>query len=138
MSLDPRSTSFQWLRVKVLVKCYLIALNQSLFWIIWIMKIVASSSESENNIREQASFMGRLRCTSWCDYTKFSAMPSSIECECYREIESVAKCIAKNASYWCISDDEQSKFVCLNKECCIHCSCYDEDGKRWSYKFTAT
>ena len=41
-------------------------------------------------------------------------MSSGIECQCCREMESAVEHIAKNQSYWCITDHEQFKIVCLN------------------------
>ena len=40
------------------------------------------SSESEIDIREQASFTECLGTTDWCECTKCSPMPSGIECQC--------------------------------------------------------
>ena len=75
-----------------------------------------STTESESNIREQASFMERLGSTSWCKCAKCTTMSSGIKCQCCREMESAVKCIAKNESYWCITDHEQFKIVRLNKD----------------------
>ena len=74
-----------------------------------------SSSKSETDIREQASFMERLGSTSWCECTKCAPMPSGIECQCCKEMEDVVKRVAENESYQCIMDHEQFKVVCLNK-----------------------
>ena len=74
-----------------------------------------STSESETDIREQASFTERLGSTSWCKCIKCSTMSSGIECQCCRETESVIEHIAKNESYCCITNHEQFKIVCLNK-----------------------
>ena len=41
-----------------------------------------SSSESETDIREQASFTERLGSTSWCECVKCAPMPSGIQCQC--------------------------------------------------------
>lgn len=51
----------------------------------------SSSSESEADIREQASFTERLGGTSWCKCTKCMPMPSGIECLCCREIDGAAE-----------------------------------------------
>ena len=71
-----------------------------------------STSESETDIREQASFTERLGSTSWCECVKCSTMSSSIECQCCREMESAVKRIAENENYCCITDHEQFKIVC--------------------------
>ena len=75
-----------------------------------------STSESETDIREQASFTERLGSTSWCECAKCSTMLSGIECQCCREMESAVEHIAENESYCCITDHEQFKIVCLNKD----------------------
>lgn len=76
----------------------------------------SSSSESETDIREQASFTERLGSTSWCECAKCTAMPSGIECQCCREMEGVSERMAENESYQCITEHEQFKVVCLNKD----------------------
>ena len=43
-------------------------------------------------------------------------MPSSIECQCCKEMEGVVKRVAENESLQCITDHEQFKVVCLNKD----------------------
>ena len=63
-----------------------------------------------------ASFMERLGSTSWCECTKFSTMLSGIKCQCCREMESAVERIAENESYYCITDHEQFKILCLNKD----------------------
>ena len=68
-----------------------------------------SSSESETNIREQASFTEQLGSTSWYVCTKCSTMSSSIVCQCCTEMENAVERIAKNESYWCITDHKQFK-----------------------------
>ena len=79
------------------VKCHLIALNQCLF------QIIASdnedSSESETDIREQASFTEQLGSTSWCECVKCATVSSGIKCQCCREMESAVERIANNESY---------------------------------------
>ena len=75
-----------------------------------------SSSESESDIREQASFTERLGSTSWCECAKCVPMPSSIECQCCKEMEGVVELVAENESHQCITDHEQFKVVCLNKD----------------------
>ena len=75
-----------------------------------------SISESETDIREQASFMERLGSTSWCKCTKYSTMLSGIAYQCCREMTSAVERIAENESYRCITDHEEFKIVCLNKD----------------------
>ena len=75
-----------------------------------------SISESETDIREQASFMERLGSTSWCECAKYSTMLSGIAYQCCREMMSAVERIAENESYWCITDHEEFKIVCLNKD----------------------
>ena len=75
-----------------------------------------SSSESENDIREQASFTERLGRTSWCECVKCAPMPSGIECQCCKEMVGVVERVAENESHQCITDHEQFKVVCLNKD----------------------
>ena len=75
-----------------------------------------SSSESETDIREQASFTERLGSTSWCKCAKCAPMPSGIECQCCKEMEGVVERVAENESHQCITDHEQFKVVCLNKD----------------------
>ena len=108
----------QWQREKPTVKLYHIALNQCLFSTI-VMQIT-SSSKSETDIREQASFTERLGSTSWCECTsectKCAPMPSGIECRCCKEMEDVVECVPENESHQCIMDHEQFKVVCLNKD----------------------
>ena len=60
-----------------------------------------SSSESENDIREQASFTERLGSTSWCECAKCAPMPSGIECQCCKEMEGVVDRVAENESHHC-------------------------------------
>ena len=43
-------------------------------------------------------------------------MPSSIECHCCKEMNGISKCMADNEAYYCITEHEQFKFMCLNKE----------------------
>ena len=43
-------------------------------------------------------------------------MLSGIECQCCREMEGVSECLAEDGSYRCITDHEQFKVVCLNKD----------------------
>ena len=74
-----------------------------------------SSSESESDIREQASFTKRLGSTSWCECAKCAPMPSDIKCQCCKEMEGVVEHVAENESHLCITDHEQFKVVCLNK-----------------------
>ena len=50
-----------------------------------------SSSKSESDIREQASFTERLGSTSWCECAKCAPMPSGIECQCCKEMEGVVE-----------------------------------------------
>ena len=78
----------------------------------------SSSSESETDIREQASFTERLANTSWCEYAKCTAMPSGIECQYCKEMEGISERIAKNEIYNCITERKQFKVVCLNKDVC--------------------
>ena len=47
------------------------------------------SSQSETDIREQASFTERLGTMDWCECAKCSPMPSGIECQCCREMEGI-------------------------------------------------
>ena len=54
----------------------------------------ATSSKSETNIREQYGFMEQLGSTSWCECTKCAPIPSGIECQCCKEMEGVAECVA--------------------------------------------
>ena len=75
----------------------------------------SSSSESETNIREQASFTEHLASTSRCECTKCTAVPSGIECQCCKEMEGVSKRMAENEIN-CITEHEQFKVVCLNKD----------------------
>ena len=75
-----------------------------------------SSSKSETDIEEQVSFTERLGSRSWYECTKCTPIPSGIECQCCMEMEGVAKCVAENESHQCITDHEQFKVVCLNKD----------------------
>ena len=43
-------------------------------------------------------------------------MLSGIECLCCREMEGAAERVAENESYRCITDHEQFKVVCPNKD----------------------
>ena len=47
------------------------------------------TSESEIDIREQASFTERLGRIEWCSSTKCTPTSSGIECRCCREVEAV-------------------------------------------------
>ena len=58
-----------------------------------------SSSESETDIREQASFTEQLQSTSWYKCMKCAFMASGIECQCCKEMEGVAEYVAENKSY---------------------------------------
>jgi len=72
------------------------------------------SSESETDIREQASFTERLGTVDWCECVKCSP---SIECQCCREMEGIADQLTDDgAILQCIKDHEQFKVVCLNKD----------------------
>ena len=42
------------------------------------------TSESETDIREQASFTERLGRIDWCSCTKCTPMSSGIECRCWK------------------------------------------------------
>ena len=75
-----------------------------------------SSSESESDITEQGSFMERLGSTNWCECAKCAPMPSGIECQCCMEMEGVVECVAEKESHQFITDHEQFKVVCLNKD----------------------
>ena len=90
------------------MRFYHTALSQSLF-----QALLSSSSESETDIRKQTSFTKRLVSISWCECAKCTAMPSGIECQCFKEIEGICKRIAENN---CITEHEQFKVVCLNKD----------------------
>ena len=76
----------------------------------------SSSSESETDIREQASFMECLASTSWCECAKCTAMLSGIECQCCMEMEGVSERMAENEFYNCITEHKQFKIVCLIKD----------------------
>ena len=95
-----------------------------------------SSSKSETNIREQASFMERLGSTSWCKCAKCAPMPSGIECQCCKDTVGLVECVAENESYQCIMDHEQFKVVCLNKD--ILYTALAKHKKRLSCKSTTT
>ena len=56
------------------------------------------SSESETEIREQASFTECLGTTDWCECTKCTPMPSGIECQCCRETDEVKERPTETAS----------------------------------------
>ena len=76
-----------------------------------------SSSESETDIREQASFTERLGTMDWCECAKCSPMPSGIECQCCREMEGIDERLTEHrGGLQCITDHEQFKVVCLNKD----------------------
>ena len=76
-----------------------------------------ASSESETDIREQASFTEHFGTVDWCECAKFLRMPSSIECQCCCEMEGIADRLTDDgASLQCITDHEQFKVVCLNKD----------------------
>ena len=75
----------------------------------------SSSSESETDIREQASFTERLASTSWCECAKCTAMTSGVECQCCKEMEGVSERMAESEIN-CITEHEQFKVVCLNKD----------------------
>jgi len=47
------------------------------------------SSESETEIREQASFTEHLGMTDWCKCVKCMPMPSEIECLCCGKIDEL-------------------------------------------------
>ena len=75
------------------------------------------SSESETDIREQASFTEHLGTMDWCECVKCSPMTSGIECQCCREMEGIVEQLTEDGgSLQCIMDHEQFKVVCLNKD----------------------
>ena len=76
----------------------------------------SSSSESETDIRVQVSFTECLASTSWCECAKCTAIPSGIECQCCKEMEGISERMTKNEIYNCITEHEQFKVVCLNKD----------------------
>ena len=77
------------------------------------------SSESETDIREQASFTEHLRTVDWCECAKCSPMPSGIVCQCCREMEGIADRLTDDgAILQCITDHKQFKVVYLNKTFC--------------------
>ena len=43
-------------------------------------------------------------------------MPSGIECQCCKEMEGVSERMAENEIYNCITEHEQFKVACLNKD----------------------
>ena len=53
---------------------------------------------------------------SWCECAKCTAIPSGIECQCCIEIEDVSKYLADNVKYSCITEYEQFRVLCLNKD----------------------
>ena len=57
-----------------------------------------NSSKSETNISEQASFT-ELGSTSWCKCVKCAPVPSSIKCQCCKEMEGVVESVAENESH---------------------------------------
>ena len=73
----------------------------------------SSSSESETDIREQASFTERLVSTRCA---KCTAMPSGIECQCCKEMEGITERMAGKIIYNFITEHKQFKVVCLNKD----------------------
>ena len=75
------------------------------------------SSESETDIREQASFTECLGTVDCCKCAKCSPMPTSIECQYCHEMEEIADRLKDDgASLQCITDHKQFKVVCLNKD----------------------
>ena len=58
-----------------------------------------SSSKSETDIREHASFLERLGSTSWCECVTCAPFPSGIECQCYKEMEGVVERVTDNESH---------------------------------------
>ena len=75
-----------------------------------------SSSKSETDMKEQASFTERLRSTSWCKCVKCAPIPSGIECQFCKEMEGLVDHVAVNKSHECIRDHEQFKVICFNKD----------------------
>ena len=76
-----------------------------------------NSSESETDIREQASFTERLGTMDWCKCAKCLPMPSGIECQCCREMEGIDERLKEHrGSLQCITAHEQFKVVCPNKD----------------------
>ena len=71
------------------------------------------TSESETDIREQASFTEQLGRIDWCSCAKYMPVSSGIECCCCREVEAVEERLTEEN---CITNSEQFKIVCLNKE----------------------
>ena len=85
-----------------------------------------SSSESETDIREWASFMEWLGSTSWCECMKCTPIPSGIECQCCKEMEDVVKRVTENKSHQCIMDHERCMF---KQRRFIYSPCYDHDKR---------
>ena len=71
------------------------------------------SSESETEIREQASFTERLETTDWCECAKCTPMSSGIECQSCRKMDKVKERLMESNgdSLECITDHEQFKAV---------------------------
>ena len=82
---------------------------------------VASYSDNESDsdkldteIREQASFTECLGSMDWCSCAKCVSMPRGIECQCYREIETVQERLMEQLQ--CITCHDQFPIVFLNKD----------------------
>ena len=73
-------------------------------------------SESETDIREQASFTERLGRIDWCSCMNCTPMSSGIEYRCCREVEAVEEKLTEGNDLNCITNSKQFKIVCLNKE----------------------
>ena len=71
-----------------------------------------SKSDFDN---DQASFTDRLGHTSWCSCAKCTPMPRAVECFCCKELETACERLEGSESA-CITQVEQFKVVCLNKD----------------------
>ena len=71
-----------------------------------------SSSESETDVREQASFTEHLASTSRCECAKCTAVPSGIECQCCKEMEGVSEHMAENEIN-CITQSTSNSKLCV-------------------------
>ena len=70
--------------------------------------------ESDTDVWEQASFMERLGKMDWCICSKCIPMPCGIECQCYREMDSVQEWLMEWEEIGCVTSHDHFAIVCLN------------------------
>ena len=77
---------------------------------------IDEDSNSDTDVREQASFMEHLGKVDWCSCLRCIPLPCGIECQCCREMDAVHERLVEWKEINCITSHDQFSVVCLNKD----------------------